>query len=203
MSLPVIQLKYGTSGNAVPTLLMKCGTAGNAVPTLLRSCPPPRLLCSATQIQFLLTGPFTPVCVELNGKSYRVSTFPSSLAVTMPLGENAGTMDLVGSLVVDEHFDTTDCSTPRPIPNEMGAIMYAWICTTNGFDYGTPYLTYVVLGYHVIGPLVLYSGYIKCADAIEGAALPNNGAPWGYASLCNVVYGQAICTGGSLTGVYA
>jgi hypothetical protein len=41
VSLPVIQLKCGTSGNAVPTMLLKCGTAVNAVPTLLRACPPP------------------------------------------------------------------------------------------------------------------------------------------------------------------
>jgi hypothetical protein len=41
VSLPVMQLKCGTSGNAVPTMLFKCGTAGNAVPTLLRACPPP------------------------------------------------------------------------------------------------------------------------------------------------------------------
>jgi hypothetical protein len=38
VSLPVIQLKCGTSGEAVPTMLLKCGTAGNAVPTLLRAC---------------------------------------------------------------------------------------------------------------------------------------------------------------------
>jgi hypothetical protein len=36
-----MQLKCGTSGNAVPTMLLKCGTQVNAVPTLLRKCDNP------------------------------------------------------------------------------------------------------------------------------------------------------------------
>jgi hypothetical protein len=41
VNVPTIQLKCGTSGNAVPTLLMKCGTSGLALPTLLMGCTAP------------------------------------------------------------------------------------------------------------------------------------------------------------------
>lgn len=48
----MLQLKCGTSGNAVPTLLMKCGTSGSAVPTLLTGCTAP---------------PAVSICVSITG----------------------------------------------------------------------------------------------------------------------------------------
>jgi hypothetical protein len=56
VSLPVMQLKCGTSGNAVPTLLLKCGTAGNAVPTLLRKCEAPPLCSGIVSILMTFSG---------------------------------------------------------------------------------------------------------------------------------------------------
>jgi hypothetical protein len=38
MSVPVIQLECGTSGNSVPTILLECGTSGDTVPTILLKC---------------------------------------------------------------------------------------------------------------------------------------------------------------------
>ena len=56
-----MQLKCGTSGNAVPTMLLKCGTAGNAVPTLLRACPPPapKYICTEFGLDPSLALKFT------------------------------------------------------------------------------------------------------------------------------------------------
>ena len=53
-----MQLKCGTSGNAVPTMLLKCGTAGNAVPTLLRKCAP-KYICSEFGLDPSLALKFT------------------------------------------------------------------------------------------------------------------------------------------------
>jgi hypothetical protein len=38
MSVPVIQLECGTSGNSVPTILLECGTSVVTVPTILLKC---------------------------------------------------------------------------------------------------------------------------------------------------------------------
>ena len=57
MNLPVLQLKCGTSGNAVPTLLLKYGTAGDAVPTLLRACPSGEIVPPVTCTPCGVTAP--------------------------------------------------------------------------------------------------------------------------------------------------
>jgi hypothetical protein len=61
-----MQLKCGTSGDAVPTMLLKCGTAGNAVPTLLRACTPPSTNpCDYATIRATLSGLTLCTCSEL------------------------------------------------------------------------------------------------------------------------------------------
>ena len=64
VSLPVIQLACGTSGNAVPTVLLDCGTSGNAVPTLLRPCtaPPSTNPCDYEGIRITLSGITACLC---------------------------------------------------------------------------------------------------------------------------------------------
>jgi hypothetical protein len=66
VSLPVMQLKCGTSGNAVPTMLLKCGTQANAVPTLLRACATPSTNpCDYATILATLSGLTLCTCAEL------------------------------------------------------------------------------------------------------------------------------------------
>jgi hypothetical protein len=102
VSLPVMQLKCGTSGNAVPTMLLKCGTQANAVPTLLRKCEAPPL-CGGGSVSILVTFSGIELCTYTEPyPSYywmNIITWPvvfsnSDWAVTNPqIGPQCGTID--------------------------------------------------------------------------------------------------------------
>jgi hypothetical protein len=105
-------------------------------------------------------------------------------------------MSVVGAATVDYFFDGV--CTEAPLRWEYTDIlMHAFICSTYGFDFGTPYLSYYIFPQWT--RIILYSGYIKCADALEGVPLPNNGGGF----VCGAEQGDAMFSGGSLTAVYA
>jgi hypothetical protein len=149
-----------------------------------------------------MTGPltpspdcFAPSSPEGLGESYKAVSGPDSLSVTMSLGDFTF-MSVVGAATVDYFFD--EVCTEAPLRWEYTDIlMHAFICSTYGFDFGTPYLSYYIFPQWT--RIILYSGYIKCADALEGVPLPNNGG----GQLCGAKQGDAMFSGGSLTAVYA
>ena len=195
----------------MPRLLRECGTG-----KLLRACAAPRNLCDAPQMVFVLTGPLTPVpCVPLDEWYWATPiSAPDSLLsdplTLVGLGELGQFADMtpVGAAAADV-FPDNACTAPPEFAglSFIAYTMRAFICTTNGFDFGTPYLTYIVFGYLNFwpnNPLVLYSGQIKCADALEGAILPNNGTQSSdQPYLCNETFPWQAFTGGTLTAVYA
>ena len=138
MSLPVMQLKCGTSGNAVPTMLLKCGTAGNAVPTLLRACTvASNNPCDYATILATFSGMTLCSCAELSSEYFLDNLSLASMPVIASrtsgccFSANLGTVDLYSA----DPYGSPPCS-PVTYVTTVAVVLYVY-CQPGGYTTNT------------------------------------------------------------------